>query len=60
MGREGLLVDLEAGLSWGRSVAVEALHSSGGVGKTALVVHWAHRVRHPVSGRAVVREPARL
>ena len=36
VGREQLLLDLETNLYWGRSVAVEALQGTGGVGKTQL------------------------
>jgi DNA-binding SARP family transcriptional activator/tetratricopeptide (TPR) repeat protein len=49
-GRERALADLDRlseGLtgSWPAAPAIVAVVGSAGVGKTALVVHWAHRVR---------------
>jgi tetratricopeptide (TPR) repeat protein len=43
VGREDLLHRLEIDLDWGSSVAVQALHGLGGVGKTQLAAEFAHR-----------------
>ncbi|TXK43374.1 BTAD domain-containing putative transcriptional regulator [Nonomuraea sp. C10] len=48
-GREAELARLDvlcAGGGSARPVVIHALAGMGGVGKTALAVHWAHRVRH--------------
>jgi len=33
----------------GTAVPIAAIHGTAGVGKTALAVHWAHRIRHRFS-----------
>ncbi|MBV1856613.1 tetratricopeptide repeat protein [Catellatospora sp. NEAU-YM18] len=45
VGREQLLLDLEEHLYWGRSVSVEALQGTGGVGKTQLATEYLRRHR---------------
>ncbi|MFC9328288.1 FxSxx-COOH system tetratricopeptide repeat protein [Kitasatospora sp. NPDC057015] len=42
-GRDTLLVRLRTGLNSGNTVAVQALHGRGGVGKTQLAIEYAHR-----------------
>jgi hypothetical protein len=42
-GRDGMLNDLHDTLSAGNRVAVQALHGTGGVGKTQLALEYAHR-----------------
>ncbi|MFC5007239.1 BTAD domain-containing putative transcriptional regulator [Dactylosporangium cerinum] len=42
-GRAGELADLDQLLTGEREVAVAAVTGTAGVGKSALVVHWAHR-----------------
>ncbi len=44
----------------GGAVVISAVAGMAGVGKTALAVHWAHRVVRPVPGRAALCEPARV
>jgi len=44
-GREAYLSQLDAVLDDG-PVGIVTIEGSAGVGKTALAVHWAHRVRH--------------
>ena len=47
VGRVGFLRRLdELSTSDGEAVAILAVTGTAGVGKTALTVHWAHRVRH--------------
>ncbi len=43
VGRARLLVEIEAALYWGQSIAVHTLHGTGGVGKTQLAVEYAYR-----------------
>ena len=55
------LTDLLSGTVSGRSaVVISAVAGSAGVGKTALAVHWGHRVAGRVPRRAALRQPARL
>ncbi|HLU57068.1 MAG TPA: BTAD domain-containing putative transcriptional regulator [Pseudonocardia sp.] len=42
-GRQGELAALDAALDDGRPVAICAVGGTGGVGKTSLALHWAHR-----------------
>jgi tetratricopeptide (TPR) repeat protein len=42
-GREGELAVLDEVLEAGRPAAVSAVGGSGGIGKTCLALHWAHR-----------------
>ncbi|MGP3969259.1 BTAD domain-containing putative transcriptional regulator [Streptomyces sp. 6N223] len=46
VGREAELTELDALLTDRGTVVVSAVAGTAGVGKTALAVRWAHRVRH--------------
>ena len=54
VGRRAELASLDA------ATAVATITGTAGVGKTALAVHWAHRVAGAVPGRPALRQPARL
>lgn len=43
-GREAQLAELDSLLGPNRTVVVSAVSGTAGIGKTALAVHWAHRV----------------
>ncbi|MEV7007061.1 BTAD domain-containing putative transcriptional regulator [Streptosporangium sp. NPDC051022] len=45
-GRTGELRTLDAVATGGETVAISLVTGAGGVGKTALAVHWGHRIRH--------------
>lgn len=49
-GRDGQLAALDTRTEHGRAAGVVILTGTAGVGKTALVVHWARRVRDQFSG----------
>ena len=60
-GREAELAELDRLTAPTPAVLpIVAVSGSPGVGKSALVVHWAHRAPGPLPRRPALREPARL